>query len=383
MGKPVWRDVIDSDKMVCRSIATPVNTPMTRWVILACLLLFPAQSPAGNDVTSLNTDDEIQRAILHLSSEGFAERQAAERSLLHTGAPALSALEQAAQNQPPEISMRCLRVIERIMIQSDEPPAEAAERTLERLELSADPHVSSRAMSALDGTQFLREQRAVAAIRRLGGKVDFVPLNSPTMGVFVQADPYEVPGQPAAKYNIWLLSSWKGGEEGLWHVARLGRNWGAQAWGIDVTNVRGSGVPAEAVQALASRLPGARIQERGASLGISCHPTDQCIVNSVLSGGTADRAGIQPGDIITQIDQREIGTFSDLVEHLLPRAPGEPARLQINRGGQTMQLDVALGGWADVDTGDAEMPQLPRVGEQPEPTPYDLPPSLNIEIRRR
>jgi PDZ domain len=66
-------------------------------------------------------------------------------------------------------------------------------------------------------------------------------------------------------------------------------------------------------------------------------------VELVEPGGPAERAGVLPGDVITEVDGQPITTSSDLASALGAKAPGEQMQLQIDRVGQTIVIDTTLG----------------------------------------
>jgi len=67
------------------------------------------------------------------------------------------------------------------------------------------------------------------------------------------------------------------------------------------------------------------------------------IVNSVKSGGPADKAGLKPGDIITSIDGRQIKDGDDLVNDIANRHPGTTAQLGFIRDGKNQTATVTVG----------------------------------------
>jgi len=69
---------------------------------------------------------------------------------------------------------------------------------------------------------------------------------------------------------------------------------------------------------------------------------DGAVVRDV-SGGPAQDAGIQPGDLITEFDGRKITSASDLGEDVLTRKPGDTVKVEVQRNGDTHTLNVKLG----------------------------------------
>lgn len=67
------------------------------------------------------------------------------------------------------------------------------------------------------------------------------------------------------------------------------------------------------------------------------------LVVNVESGSGAEEAGLQPGDVIVNIEGQAVTSASDLGELLDEMSPGDVVTVAINRGGQEEQLDVTLG----------------------------------------
>ena len=59
----------------------------------------------------------------------------------------------------------------------------------------------------------------------------------------------------------------------------------------------------------------------------------------VVAGGAAERAGLQPGDLVRRVDGEPVDTWRELVAAVRPR-PGEEVRLEIERGAE--RLDLAI-----------------------------------------
>lgn len=66
-------------------------------------------------------------------------------------------------------------------------------------------------------------------------------------------------------------------------------------------------------------------------------------VVEVKSGGAADKAGIEPGDIITELGDTDITTVTSLSEALAAEKPGDKVTVTYTRGGSEKTVDVTLG----------------------------------------
>jgi S1-C subfamily serine protease len=63
----------------------------------------------------------------------------------------------------------------------------------------------------------------------------------------------------------------------------------------------------------------------------------------VNPGGPADRAGIEPGDVITKFDGEPLTNFDSLARAVNEREPGQRVKIELRRDGRTMQLNLTIG----------------------------------------
>lgn len=67
-------------------------------------------------------------------------------------------------------------------------------------------------------------------------------------------------------------------------------------------------------------------------------------VTNVSPGGPADAAGIQTGDVITEIDGEKITAVSSAIIKVKSHSPGDTINVVINRHGQKVNVNVTLSG---------------------------------------
>ena len=79
-----------------------------------------------------------------------------------------------------------------------------------------------------------------------------------------------------------------------------------------------------------------------AAKGFRLPDTRGALVNGVRPGGPADKAGLQPGDVIRSVDGVAIEDSSDLPPVIGGMAPGSTAKLSIIRDGKTIERSVTL-----------------------------------------
>jgi S1-C subfamily serine protease len=67
------------------------------------------------------------------------------------------------------------------------------------------------------------------------------------------------------------------------------------------------------------------------------------LIANVVSGGAADHAGLQTGDVIVQIDNTAISDESTLIDVLANKNPGHKVTVKVYRGNQQLTVNVTLG----------------------------------------
>src|SRR6476469_1610332 len=76
---------------------------------------------------------------------------------------------------------------------------------------------------------------------------------------------------------------------------------------------------------------------------VSQMSTSGATVLVVDAGGPAQRAGVQPGDVITQVDGQPITSPGVLDAAMAGKQPGQQVQLLVNRYGQSLVLYATLG----------------------------------------
>jgi len=67
------------------------------------------------------------------------------------------------------------------------------------------------------------------------------------------------------------------------------------------------------------------------------------IITGVLQNGPAAKAGIRPGDVITDVAGRNVSTVAELLSAVAALTPGQPATLQVIRKGESTAVSVVPG----------------------------------------
>lgn len=83
------------------------------------------------------------------------------------------------------------------------------------------------------------------------------------------------------------------------------------------------------------------LPEQGVKLGVHLKEEQQDVtVISVMSGSAAEHAGLQPDDILRKINDIEIQETFDLVHELNQLQPEDRATLELDRAGETLELEI-------------------------------------------
>ena len=69
---------------------------------------------------------------------------------------------------------------------------------------------------------------------------------------------------------------------------------------------------------------------------------DGMLVNSVVAGSDAEKKGLQPNDIIIEIDGKDVTSIDVVRDAINRKQVGDKVSVTIWRGGETMQLDIVL-----------------------------------------
>jgi len=67
------------------------------------------------------------------------------------------------------------------------------------------------------------------------------------------------------------------------------------------------------------------------------------LIAGVLQNGPAAKAGLKPGDVITQVAAQPVGNVSELLSQVASLQPGQASQLQVLRGQKILQLNVSPG----------------------------------------
>jgi serine protease DegQ len=71
--------------------------------------------------------------------------------------------------------------------------------------------------------------------------------------------------------------------------------------------------------------------------------TNGVLIAGVLEGGPADKAGMKPGDVLTQVNGQAVNDLVTLLNSIAQTSPGDEAKINLLRKGKPMTLKVQVG----------------------------------------
>ncbi|MEY2661728.1 MAG: hypothetical protein RIQ35_45 [Pseudomonadota bacterium] len=71
--------------------------------------------------------------------------------------------------------------------------------------------------------------------------------------------------------------------------------------------------------------------------------TNGVLIYGVLEGGPAEKAGMKPGDVLTQVNGQAVNDLVTLLNRIAQTSPGDEAKINLLRKGKPMTLKVQVG----------------------------------------
>ncbi len=303
---------------------------------------------AAQDVTQ----EEVAAWVRQLDDDRFAVREAAQLQLIAAGPAALKLVGAAATTGSLESTTRAVNILLHWTEGKDSALGLGALEYLATL--------TNRPAEAAMANQRLadvREKAAMEAFVELGGSIEFDRL-MPVMG--------------SDSIQVKIGPSWAGGVEGLDHITAIRHATtvsflSAPLEGdlavptltnsphVQRVEFFGTKVSDEALAKLAESLPHAVVDVRGgARLGIQGQEVaGGAGISGVQPGTAAAKAGLVPGDVITQIGDVVVGDFSALTREIAKANVGDSVVLTVLRPGAagqplaSVQVTVTFEPWND------------------------------------
>ncbi|MGV3486463.1 MAG: PDZ domain-containing protein [Planctomycetaceae bacterium] len=367
-------------------------------VVLVCAALLGAGGAgfavAEEPPAAAAEDQPISYWIEQLDSNQFLRRQAASQRLLAFGNEAVQPLADITKQGRLELTERAIAVLQSLAIKQSPDDETGAYGALLQLVEQGTGSASLRSRSALESIRREREQQAVVHLAAAGVKLgyrEFVIDSRSVNENVVWIDSTWSGDTDALRWLRWISGAAYAVVEGkavhkdvldflvrmpdlrtvvlreatidsdvFSPLAELSRIDELEFRYIALTpqdvakisklpirgqlGLIGTDLPPEAVTQLQSEMPGLAIVYRhGGFLGVRCNALPAtCQIDTVVEGGAAEKAGLEPGDIIEQIDGIPIERFADLQLQVGKHRPGDEIDILFDRRGEKIHVKLTL-----------------------------------------
>jgi serine protease DegQ len=71
--------------------------------------------------------------------------------------------------------------------------------------------------------------------------------------------------------------------------------------------------------------------------------TNGVLISGVLEGGPADKAGMKPGDVLTQVNGQAVSDVVTLLNSIAQTNPGDATKIDLLRKGKPIAMKVQVG----------------------------------------
>lgn len=279
----------------------------------------------GQGAPTESTEARIARLVRELGDSSFDKRSAAQKELEQIGRPAVGALEKAAQSEDPEVATRAAEALARIRGQV---PTEERPRPEQEEPTPVPPPMQPLPMPDMDELWQELERSMPEDMGELFRRLFRGPGGGGGGGAEPQPD--EDPNAPRFRFQMRRL-----GPNGEW----------------EVIEENGAGVPGL----------GMTVGPANAALRaqLSIDGNEGVVVNQVLPGGLAEKAGIKLYDVIVAVDGRAVRSARDLKPLL---AGASKVELYRRAQKQTIEVQAPAPGGSQPPRARPDQPQPPRQG---------------------
>lgn len=283
---------------------------------------------------------QIEEWVTQLDDDRYDVRQRAQQKLEQVGQPALDAVVVAAEAGTLESVTRAIDILMKWSEQEDQ---KLRFEVLQRMANLSDRPREAAMAARLIATA--KENAALAALTQMGAEYNRDPRIHGLQNLQVLIGP-----------------KWTGGSEGLKHLADVPRATTvsmlaapiddtaleqlAKLKSIERLELYSTNVTEAAADEFKKQFPNVKVDFRlGALLGVRGLPHGQGSITEVEPNSAAEKAGIAPGDRITEFNGDKVEDFEALTQRISGHRPGDSATLTVERNGEPRKVKVTFGDW--------------------------------------
>jgi len=368
-----------------------------RWprvFFLAAFVAFPGRAGADDTVIPSTDVKPLEYWIEQLDSDQFLQRQTASQRLLNFGDEAVQPLANVATRGQLELTERAIAVLQLLAIKQTPDDESGAYGALAKLVEQGGGSASLRARSSMEVIRREREQQAIERLSNAGVKLGFreFVIDSRSMNEnLVLIDSNWNGDLEALRWLKWISGVAYGVVQGtavnhdvieslvrmpdlrtvvireakidsdiftplskMMRIDELEFRYvpltPSDAEKIATLPIRvqlglmGTNLPLESAKMLRETMPGLNIvYKQGGFLGVKCNNfSPVCQIDSLVDGGAAQRAGLEPGDVIERIDGVRIAKFEDLQMQIGSHLPEDEIEIEYDRRGEKSKVKLKL-----------------------------------------
>lgn len=371
--------------------------PSLRWLILTLVSAFAACiGHAGADEPTVPAADgkPLEYWIEQLDSDQFLQRQTASQRLLSFGDGAVEPLAKVATRGQLELTERAISVLQSLAIKQSPDDESGAYGALSQLVEQGGGSASLRARSSMEVIRREREQQAIEKLVSAGVKlgyrefvIDSRSLNENLVWIdsswngdvealrwlkWISGVAYGVVQGTAVNHDVieYLvrmpdlrtvvireakldsdiftpLSKMQRIDELEFRYVPLNAIDAEKIAALPIRvqlGLMGTNLPLDSARMLREAMPGLNIvYKQGGFLGVKCNNfSPVCQIDSLVEGGAAQKAGLEPGDVIERIDGAPIARFEDLQIQIGSHLPDDEIEIEYDRRGEKAKVKLKL-----------------------------------------
>ena len=340
--------------------------------------------------------EHAAKLLRTLNSPQFAVRHRSTLELVKLGGTAVEAIEQQIDQLAPDARRRCLEVLSSISQANDSTARTKSFQAIQALSTSDNRQLAEDALKLLNKIRLTTEQLAVETMTELGAEFQFqnsvvngaifqVPvallvgpnwtgrssdLESLSMLLNLQSVTFDHPSINDADMEYLVpipllrvvsikrspkitnaaiepLSKIKFLNELEVFDCALNENCVPTIYkceALSAVRLYGTQISPDLTETMEQQMAASIAIKRGGFLGIR-YQVNSGVLTEVVEGASAQRAGMQIGDVIIEADGQPIVETTDIAKVLREKRAGASVEMKVNRSGVTVSMTVELDSW--------------------------------------